>query len=175
MIDTSETPCTAACPTLRWASHACRSDDPWTLPEGSTGIQKIPPTDPLAVQLVEAAGLRDACDLDLLLFFSRHPRVVLTSEQLAAYVGYDLTEVARALDRLLGAGLLKRTLNHGAPGRMYVLEVDHAEEWLDPLRRVCATPDGRQALRALLRERRSHMGIPIGEPNHRRVSGPRPS
>lgn len=119
----------------------------------STGIQKIQ-ADALAVQLLGAAGLRDACDLDLLLFFSRHPRVVLSSERLAAYVGYDVVAVARALDLLLGAGLLKRTLNHGTPGRMYVLEVHHAEEWLDPLRQLCATPDGRNALRALLRERR---------------------
>jgi hypothetical protein len=138
-------------------------------------IRNIQPTDPLVVQLVEAAGLRDACDLDLLLFFSRHPRVVLSSEQLAAYVGYDLVEVARALDLLLGAGLLKRTLNHGTPGRMYVLEVDHAEEWLEPLRGVCATPEGRNALKALLRERRAQAGIPIGDPSHRRVSGARPS
>ena len=121
--------------------------------ERSTGIQKIQTTDPLAVQLVEAAGLRDACDLDLLLFFSRHPRVVLSSEQLAAYVGYDLVDVARALDRLLAAGLLERTVDHGAPGRMYVLEVDHAETWLEALRQVCATPDGRRALRALLKKR----------------------
>ena len=138
-------------------------------------MQKMQPTDSLAVQLVEAAGLRDACDLDLLLFFSRHPRVVLSSEQLAAYVGYELVEVARALDLLLGAGLLKRTLNHGTPGRMYVLEVDHAEEWLEPLRLVCATPDGRNALKALLRERRSQMGIPVGDPNYRRLSSARPS
>jgi hypothetical protein len=117
------------------------------------------PTDTLTVRLIDAAGLRGACDLDLLLFFSRHPRVVLSSEHLAAYVGYDLAEVARALDLLLGAGFLKRTLNHGAPGRMYVLEVDRVEEWLEPLRRVCATPDGRSALRALLRERRSQMAI----------------
>jgi hypothetical protein len=137
-------------------------------PRRSTGIQKIQPTDPLAVQLVEAAGLRDACDLDLLLFFSRHPRVVLSSEQLAAYVGYDLVEVARALELLLGAGLLKRTLNHGAPGRMYVLEVDHAEKWLEPLRRLCATPDGRNALRTLLRER-----VRVGDASHRRSSGVR--
>jgi hypothetical protein len=109
----------------------------------------------VAVQLVEAAGLRDACDLDLLLFFSRHPRVVLSSEQLAAYVGYDLPQVARALDLLLGAGLLKRTLHHGAPGRMYVLEIDHGEDWLEPLRRACATPDGRNALRLFLKQRRS--------------------
>jgi DNA-binding MarR family transcriptional regulator len=109
----------------------------------------------LAVQVVEAAGLRDACDLDLLLFFSRHPRVVLSSEQLATYVGYELPKVARALDRLLGAGLLKRALNQGAPGRMYVLEVDHAEEWVEGLRRMCATPDGRNALKVLLKQRQS--------------------
>jgi hypothetical protein len=112
----------------------------------------------LAVQVVEAAGLRDPCDLDLLLFFSRHPRVVLSSEQLATFVGYELPKVARALDRLLGAGLLKRALNQGAPGRMYVLEVDHAEAWVDGLRRMCATPDGRNALKVLLKQRQSQHG-----------------
>jgi hypothetical protein len=116
------------------------------------------------MQLVEVAGLRGACDLDLLLFFSRHPRVVLSSEQLAAYVGYDLPEVARALDLLLGAGLLKRTLNHGTPGRMYVLEVDRAEEWLELLRRVCATPDGRNVLKTLLKQRRPEQRRADGEP-----------
>jgi len=124
----------------------------------------------LAVWLVDAAGLRDACDLDLLLFFSRHPRVVLSSEQLAAYVGYEL-QVARGLDLLLGAGLLKRTLNQGASGRMYVLEVDDAEEWLEPLRRVCATSDGRNALKVLLKQRRSQNG----DLSNRRLSGVRPS
>ena len=32
--------------------------------------------------------LRDRCDLDLLLFFVRHPRVLLSSEQIAALRGY---------------------------------------------------------------------------------------
>ena len=126
--------------------------------------------DPVAVQLIEAAGLRDACELDLLLFFSRHPRIVLSSEHLAAYIGYEVPQVARALDRLLGAGLLKRTLNHGAPGRMYVLEVDHVEAWLEPLRRVCATPDGRNALKMLLRQRQAQNG----ERSHRRLFRVRP-
>ena len=112
----------------------------------------------MALRLVDAAGLRDACDLDLLLFFSRHPRVVLSSEQLAAYVGYELPQVARALDRLLGAGFLKRLLNHGTPGRMYVLEVDHVEDWLEPLRHVCAIPDGRNALKGLLKQRQAQNG-----------------
>jgi hypothetical protein len=155
---------------LVFARYPCSSGS-WTLSERSADIQNIQPTDPLAVRLVEAAGLRDACDLDLLLFFSRHPRVVLSSEQLAAYVGYELPQVARALDLLLGAGLLKRMLNQGTSGRMYVLEVDHAEGWLEPLRRVCATSDGRNALKVLLKQRRSQNG----DPSNRRLSDARTS
>jgi hypothetical protein len=124
----------------------------------------------MAVQLIEGAGLRDACELDLLLFFSRHPRIVLSREHLAAYVGYDVRQVARALERLLGVGLLKRTLTHGAPGRVYVLEVDHVEAWLDPLRHVCATPAGRNALKMLLKQRQAQNG----ERSHRRLFRVRP-
>jgi hypothetical protein len=137
----------------------------------SARVEGLRPTDLTPTQLIQASGLRDACELDVLLFFSRHPRVVLSSEQLAIYVGYLLPEVARALDLLLGAGLLKRTLNQGAPGRMYVLDVEHAEEWLESLRRVCATPEGRNALKALLKSRRP----PNGQPSPRRRSGPRPA
>jgi hypothetical protein len=126
---------------------------PSTLSGRRRGINEPRPSDLLAVQLLEAAGLRDACDLDLLLFFSRHPCVVLSSERLATYVGYEVQQVARALDFLLGAGLLKRMLHQGGPGRMYVLEVDHAEQWLEPLRSICATPDGRNSLKALLKLR----------------------
>jgi hypothetical protein len=174
MIGTVEIePCAALIPASIGDFAGSRCSCPsWASPERSTGIYNIQSTDP--ARLVEVAGLWNACDLDLLLFFARHPRVVLTSEQLAAYVGYDLVEVARALDRLLGAGRLKRALNHGAPGRMYVLEVDHAEEWLESLRRVCATPEGRNAVKAVLRERRSQTDLPTGDPGRRRLSGTRP-
>jgi hypothetical protein len=107
----------------------------------------------VGVPAIEEAGLRDGCDLDLLLFFSRHPHVVLSSEQLAAYVGYDLQQIARSLDLLVSTGLLRRSLSEGTSGRMYVLEIDRSEGWLESLRRVCATPDGRNALRAVLRRR----------------------
>lgn len=137
--------------------------------ERNPGIHDIQSPDPVAVRLVEAAGLHDACDLDLLLFFSRHPLVVLSSEQLATYVGYELPRVSRALDLLLGAGLLKRTLHQGTAGRMYVLEIDHAEGWLEPLRNLCAGPDGRRALKTLLRQR-----SPQDSDARRRLSGARP-
>ena len=59
---------------------------------------------------------------------------------------------------------LRREVGHaqlaaGGAGEAHEhLEVDHAEEWLEPLRQVCATPDGRSALRALLKQRRSQNG-----------------
>ena len=53
----------------------------------------------LARRLVAATPvIRDACDLDLMVFLHRHPRTLLTSEQLAAFVGYSLREIAEALD-----------------------------------------------------------------------------
>ena len=107
------------------------------------------------LQLVEAAGIREACEFDLLLFFARHPRVVLSSEQLATYVGHEVRHVARALEVMLGASVLSQGPSPGAAGRMYVLAVDRVAEWLEPVRRLCATPDGRHALRRLLKERRS--------------------
>jgi len=113
--------------------------------------------------LIEAAGIREACDLDLLLFFSRHPRVVLTNDQLATYVGHEVEDVARALELMLGASLLKQGLSPSAAGKMYVLAVDDVAEWLEPVRRLCATPDGRHALRTLLKERRLQTQATNGE------------
>jgi hypothetical protein len=120
--------------------------------------------------VLDAIGLCDACDLDLLLFFTRHPSVVLSSEQLAAYIGYDLPQVARSLDLLVGASLVRRSLNQGTPGRMYVLESHRS---LEPLRQTCATAEGRRALRAVLRQRQSQAEPGKGNPsNHRSVGAP---
>ncbi len=47
-------------------------------------------------------GIRHACDIDLLLFFYRHPRAMLTSEQLVAYLGYGRERIAKSLDALVG-------------------------------------------------------------------------
>jgi len=65
--------------------------------------------------------LRHPCDLDLLLFFSRHPRAFLVSERLAQYVGYDLPQVAQSLETLIAAGLLQRSPDSTHPARLYLL------------------------------------------------------
>ena len=121
-------------------------------------MRTIRPNDPVTIQvlgLIEAAGLRETCHLDLLLFFSRHPRVVLSSEQLATYVGHHADNVARALGLMIEAGLLTQAQSVGGPGIMYVFEAHHLEQWLQPLRGLCSSPDGRRALRTLLKQRRS--------------------
>jgi hypothetical protein len=118
------------------------------------------------VQLIEAAGLQEPCDLDLLLFFSRHPRVVLSSDQLATYVGYDVAQITRALEVLLRAGFMTRLLSPGATRRMSLMETAHTDEWLEPLRRLCATPDGRRALRSSLKAPRAQAQPLNGAPRH---------
>src|SRR5688500_7336376 len=83
-------------------------------------------------RLIKLAGVfRHPCDLDLLLFFVRHPTALLASESLANFAGYDIKVIARSLEGLLGAGLIMRrqTATHAA--RLYVMASpgSHAE-WL---------------------------------------------
>jgi DNA-binding MarR family transcriptional regulator len=65
--------------------------------------------------------IRHPCDLDLLLFFRRHPLALLTSEQLVAYLGYERERVAKSLDGLIEAGLLTRSQNPTHAARLFVL------------------------------------------------------
>ena len=74
--------------------------------------------------LARAPVVRHACDLDLLVFLHRHPRSFLTSEMVAAFVGYEIKEVAKSLDAFIEAGLLERTQNPKHAARMYLLLLD---------------------------------------------------
>lgn len=74
--------------------------------------------------LARTPVVRGSCDLDLLVFLHRHPRSFLTSEMLAAFVGYDIKEVAKSLDAFIDAGLLERTQNPKHAARMYLLLLD---------------------------------------------------
>ena len=102
--------------------------------------------------LLESIGtLRHSCDLDLLLFFHRHPRSLLTSERLAAYVGYDLNQIARSLDLLTEAGLLERSQNPTHAARMYLLKTPETG-WLGSLLTIASTREGRRNLLDAMQE-----------------------
>jgi hypothetical protein len=64
--------------------------------------------------LKRVALLRHPCDLDLLVFFARHPRALITSEQLAVWLGYELKQIADSLEVLLNADVLTRAQNPSA-------------------------------------------------------------
>ena len=95
--------------------------------------------------------VRHPCDLDVLVFFSRYPRALLTSEQLGAFVGYDLKHIVKSLDRLIDAGLLERSQDPTHPARLYVLTLDRPHgESLSSLVTIASTRQGRQELLQLL-------------------------
>jgi hypothetical protein len=96
--------------------------------------------------------LKHPCDLDLLLFFARHPRTLLASEQLVAFLGYGIKEVADSLALLLDAGLVTRTPNRTHAARLYVFAVgDVGGGWLPDLLRLASTREGRLEMIWVLR------------------------
>ena len=107
--------------------------------------------------------IRHTCDLDLLLFFVRHPRVLLASEQIAAFLGYELQCIAESLDGLLAAGLLRGMQNPSHAARMYIfVSNETTDRWLSPLLQLASSRAGRLRLRkALARPAGEEPGGPI--------------
>lgn len=98
--------------------------------------------------------LRHPSDLDLLIFFARHPRSLLSSEQLATFLGYGAKDIATSLDLLLETGFLTRTPNPKHAARMYVFAVNSpGGGWLSALKDLASTRAGRVALIGAIRGR----------------------
>ena len=97
-------------------------------------------------QLARAAVIRNACELDLLTFLHRHPRSLLTSEQLAGLVGYNIKDIAKALDGFIDAGLVGRTAQRSLhAARLFLLLLDGPRGGpLRPLLELATTSTGRQ-------------------------------
>jgi hypothetical protein len=109
-------------------------------------------TQDLRTLLDRIRGIRHACDLDLLLFFYRHPRALLTGELLVTHLGYDPEQVGKSLDGLMEAGLVTRSQNPSYTARLYVLELDALPEGLLlSFLKIVATRAGRQEAMRLLR------------------------
>ena len=106
-------------------------------------------------RLLDHVGmLRHPCDLDLLLFFARHPRTLITSEQIAVWLGYELKQIADSLEILLEGGLLTRTQNPTHAARLYVLAIGGTTGgWLPSLLELASTRQGRLAIREVLSRR----------------------
>jgi len=127
--------------------------------------------------LLDSIGcLRHPCDLDLLLFFYRHPLAYLQRERLAEYVGYNLPQVERSLETLMTAGLLQKSEESTRPARLYVLTRSSSTlgGWLSSLLRIAATREGRLAVIHALNQRASPRLSGGGEPEPIANVRPRP-
>lgn len=101
--------------------------------------------------LAGAPAVRGACELDLLTFLHRHPRTLLTNEQLAAFVGYDMKQVAQSIDAFIEAGLLERTQNPLHAARLYLLVLNGPQGGgLRALLELASTRQGRRSVLQLL-------------------------
>ena len=101
--------------------------------------------------LTRIPALQRPCDLDLLVFFVRHWRALLSSEQLARLLGYPLKEIARSRDALVAAGLLTRVQDPTRAERMYVFEREGMHGGPIPaIVKLASTPRGRWSLRRAL-------------------------
>lgn len=114
--------------------------------------------------------VRSPCDLDLLLFLRRHPRILLTSEQLATFVGYDIQQIAQSLDRFLEAGFLERTQNPMHAARLYLLRLEGPPN--DHLRRLlnlALTRSGRRDVLQALINNQTDLKAQTGEAKRKRL------
>jgi hypothetical protein len=118
--------------------------------------------------LARTPVVRGACELDLLVFLHRHPRTLLTNEQLAAFVGYGMKQVAKSIDAFIDAGLLKRTQNPNHAARMYLLVLDGAQGGgLKALMELASTRQGRRNTLQFLDPGRSQTAVDIVQEKRR--------
>lgn len=96
--------------------------------------------------------LQHPCDLDLLLFFSRFPRVLLTNERLAQYVGYDMQSVVKSVETLIDAAILSRSQNPNHEARFYVFTPSQSDEWVRQVVSTASTREGRTRLLRILKD-----------------------
>ena len=91
--------------------------------------------------------LRNPCDLDLLVFFARHPLTLLANEQLALLLGYESTDIATSLGLLRRAGLLIASENPTYVAQKYIFAAGNPKaKWLPELLQRASTRDGRLVL-----------------------------
>ena len=97
------------------------------------------------------AMLNSPCDLDVLVFFHRHPRAFLSTPDLAQRVGYDTVDIDASIETLLVTGLVTSPKSReGATARLYAFTPGRWATVLPRLLWVASTADGRRALRRAL-------------------------
>ena len=109
------------------------------------------PTQNIQQLLAHTPVIVGPCELDLLVFLYRHPHALLTNEQLAGFVGYEMKQIAKSVDAFIDAGLLERTQNSLHAARMYQLVLEGEDGGgLNALLRMASTREGRRDILQVL-------------------------
>lgn len=112
--------------------------------------------------LARIPSIEDACSLDLLVFLYRHPRTLLTNEQLAIFVGYEMKMVAKSIDRFIDIGVLERTQNPTHAARMYRLMLESPTTGgLHALLELASTRQGRRDILEVLASKKSSRSVDL--------------
>src|SRR5262245_21136684 len=123
----------------------------WSLARILAGQQHIPGHPSVAEATALLGVLKSSCDLDVLVFFQRHPRAFLSTFDLAQKVGYDTPEIDASIDTLLAAGLVTSSKpRQRATARLYEFTPGRWDTVLPRLLWVVSTVDGRRVLRRAL-------------------------
>ncbi len=111
-------------------------------------------------------AIRSTCDLDLLGFLTRHPHTLLTTEQIANFVGYSASATSEALEHLLAAGLATRLRGRAPDVDLYILTGGRGSGGsavsLFSLLEFASTRDGRLAVIDALRPLLTAKGVKNG-------------
>ena len=129
----------------------------------ASSIARLVATNP-GLQPAETANdvllnlLRCQCDLDVLIFLCRHPNALLTVDDLAARVGYNVHDVGTSIEVLIEAGLLgcsgEAAERHRSEAFLYRLMPGRWDAILGPLSWLASSADGRRSLRRALTHNR---------------------
>lgn len=97
-------------------------------------------------------SVQDQTDVDLLLFFFRHPNALLTVEFLAAAVGHHRAQVEESLEGLIDAGLIQRVKGRTVAAHSFLFR-PAAQESVVALLQIASSRPGRLALLEALQQR----------------------
>src|SRR5713226_779721 len=100
---------------------------------------------------LKTLGIESLCQWDVLVFLDRHPSILVSTDNIALFVGYATAEVVAALDSLESSGLVVRSrVSQGV--RLYQLTAPADPTRRDALERLMTFADS-HTVRLLLARR----------------------
>ena len=92
---------------------------------------------------LKTLGIESLCQWDVLVFLDRHPSSLVSTEDVARFLGYATAEVVAALDSVESSGLVERSRVSQEEVRLYQLTAPADPTRRDALERLMTLADSR--------------------------------